>query len=73
MKLQQSKGQNKPEESRTQENPNPELAGMGKDQQHEIANNIGRAAFQRRKAHEFSTEESRVAGRKGNKGGGKRW
>ena len=65
MKQHQTTGNNRQEDSRTQGNSNRGFAGMDKDVQREIASQGGKAAHQRGTAHKFSTEEARVAGRKG--------
>jgi general stress protein YciG len=41
------------------------FASMDTDKQREIASKGGRAAHAQHRAHEFSTEEARVAGHKG--------
>ena len=41
------------------------FASMDRDKQREIASKGGRAAHQKRTAHEWTSEEARAAGRKG--------
>lgn len=41
------------------------FAGMNKEKQREIASKGGKAAHEKGTAHEFDSEEARVAGRKG--------
>jgi general stress protein YciG len=41
------------------------FASMDRDKQREIASQGGRAAHQKRTAHEWTSEEARAAGRKG--------
>ncbi len=51
------------------------FACMSEDKQREIASKGGKAAHQKGTAHEWSTEEARMAGRKGGQlshGGGRR-
>ena len=49
------------------------FAAMDPEQQREIAREGGRAAHQKGTAHEFTSEEARIAGRKGGEAsGGKR-
>lgn len=49
------------------------FASMDKDKQREIASKGGKAAHESGNAHEFTSEEARIAGRKGGQAsGGKR-
>ena len=41
------------------------FSSMGKQKQREIASKGGKAAHQKGTAHEFTSEEARIAGRKG--------
>src|SRR5436190_20702340 len=50
------------QQSRTK---NRGFASMNSDRQKEIARKGGRAAHEKGKAHEFTTDEARAAGRKG--------
>jgi general stress protein YciG len=51
-------------ENKTQKQPRG-FAAMSKEQQREIASKGGRSAHAHGTAHEFTSEEARVAGRKG--------
>ena len=63
--------QSPPAESTRSPSPNGTsrrgFASMDKEKQREIASKGGKAAHETGAAHEFNTEEARVAGRKGGK------
>lgn len=46
------------------------FAGMDRDKQREIASKGGKAAHENGQAHEFTSEEARIAGRKGGQASG---
>ena len=61
----QSKDVNKNTEGGRQSTSNRGFAAMDPQQQREIASKGGQAAHEQGRAHEFSSEEAREAGRKG--------
>jgi general stress protein YciG len=63
MSLQETSGQNKDSSATPRRSPRG-FAAMDPQRQREIASLGGRAAHQSGHAHEFTSEEARVAGRK---------